>query len=245
MSIKTHLTTALPLFLLAFACQLEVHATAFIGVTTNGKDTKRVTTFSTETSAAINSFNESAVIYGTETFENFSGFSSTFGGVTMTINNNNNQLVTVASATATDGVGDYPTSGVNFWFSQNHTTRLTFSSKITAFSVFLTDLCDKGGTFTVAARNVSANGTVLSTVETFTLSLANYKKLNGNLLFLGITEATPFNQIYFYNEKSTDGFGMDDVAIGQAVPEPSTYGLMAGAALAGLGFLRRRKARNA
>lgn len=102
---------------------------------------------------------------------------------------------------------------------------------------FITDIEDVGGQLTVTANDGS-------TTTTNFAGVANAKLPNGTLYFVNISSVAGIKSISFANTSSGDGYGLDDfgtMALDDVgVPEPGTYGLV-GLALAGLGFLRRRK----
>jgi hypothetical protein len=57
--------------------------------------------------------------------------------------------------------------------------------------------------------------------------------------FFGVTSNTPFTSVEFRGNIA-DGFGMDNVQFGIAVPEPSTF-ILAGLGLLGMGYRRRMR----
>jgi len=142
------------------------------------------------------------------------------------------------------------TPGGSKWFQQRGTSGLfeiEFSTAISAFGFYATDVGDFDGQLTLGLYN-SANTLVR------TLTVAN--TINGNdasLLFYGfIDTGQSYKRIAFGSSKpGVDIFGFDDMVIGDrqqiftppsGVPEPGSLALV-GLSLAGLAAATRRKAR--
>lgn len=104
---------------------------------------------------------------------------------------------------------------------------LTFDTGITAFGV---DLASFNNGFLRTQIVVGA--------DTLTPAIADASTVR----FFGFTSDAAFNSVEFRGV-ANDGYGLDNVAFGSAVavPEPGTLAML-GVGLAGLGFLRRRRA---
>lgn len=117
---------------------------------------------------------------------------------------------------------------------------ITFSSAVSAFGFYGTDIGDFSGKITVALEDTVGNITNFVVDNTV-------NGPDGSLLFWGfIDPTTAYKKISFGNTNSgTDYFGFDDMVIGDRgqinnnVPEPGAMVLI-GVALAGLGLARRR-----
>lgn len=137
------------------------------------------------------------------------------------------------------GSGRFATSGTQYW-ETNEDFVIDFSTAVSAFGFFGTDIGDFAGQITLDFLSGSTTSfTVDNTINA----------RNGSLLFWGIIdEANPFTKITFGNTNRSDYFGFDDMTIGVAsqvidrnIPEPTTLALL-GLGLAGIRLSRNKKA---
>jgi hypothetical protein len=119
--------------------------------------------------------------------------------------------------------GTYPLSGINYFLVDNPTApfTVTFTSPVSAFGFYATDICDFLGTITVH----------LDTGPTYLLG-SNSQRLTGGVLFWGVVDdLAPFTTITLTPDTydhgwgpSADGFGLDDMIVGadSAIPAANT-----------------------
>jgi hypothetical protein len=147
--------------------------------------------------------------------------------------------------------GTFATSGTHFLFNPGSgvavNDSLTFSSAVTGFGMYVTDLSD--GTSPVDQIQYKLTFAD-NTTQTVTTSVGP-SNLNANVLFFGVVVTNPFQsiksiQILNTQPGSDDSLGIDDMTIGQeqsplAAPEPSTFVSAGIAGLFGLSYAWRRK----
>ena len=183
---------------------------------------------------ARNSFISSLSSFSTEGFESF--------GVAQTPLTLNFQGSAGSSTATLTGVGNtdfsrgntFATSGSKEFIAYGDNT-INFSTAVSAFGFYATDVADLGSGLTVLI-NGGAGGT-------FDL-LSGTAGTNGNLLFFGVTSAAPISSITFAGAARNDGFGFDDLTVGQvaaAVPEPATWAMFIGGFGMIGGAMRRRQ----
>lgn len=146
----------------------------------------------------------------------------------------------------TSGSGRFNTtaSGGKWWEVANSFS-ITFSSAVSAFGFYGTDIGDFNGQITLALTDVNDVVTQLTVPNT-------KNGPNASLLFYGfIDAANSYKSIQFGNTASgTDFFGFDDMVIGDreqvvpnpdpvGIPEPATLALV-GLSLLGLASTRRQ-----
>jgi hypothetical protein len=187
---------------------------------------------------------------GTETFDSLSegtsnpalSFPGSTGNITATLN---------GSGSVTDfggSAGRFPTSGGN-WYETGGggDFSISFSSGISAFGFYGTDIGDIGNSLTLRMTKVSDGTTVDVAVGNSTGS-----SINGSLLFFGFVDTDEaYSSIQFINAPGGgDVFGFDDMTVGdvtQIVNPPSgevplpAGGVLLLSALGGAAFLRRKK----
>lgn len=181
---------------------------------------------------------------GTENFEgiaagNYGALALSFPGSTGNITANLSGNLLICAFDGCGGAGRFATSGSHYLDTSDAFT-LSFSSPISAFGFYATDLGDINGDLTLL---LSGGGTVSFTVPTA-------GSADGNQLFWGfIDPLQSYTGIQFGNTSpGNDFFGFDDMIIGDlgqvqiGVPEPGALAML-GMGLLGmlsLVFLRRR-----
>jgi hypothetical protein len=182
---------------------------------------------------ARNSFISSLSSFSTEGFESFGiaqtpltlNFQGSAGPLSATL--------TGAGNTDFNRGNTFATAGSKEFIAYGDTT-VEFATAVTAFGFYATDVADLGRGLTVLINGGSGG--------VFDL-LSGSAGSNGNLLFFGITSASPISSITFAGAGRNDGFGFDDLTVGQAaaVPEPATWAMFIGGfGLIG-GAMRRRQ----
>ena len=181
--------------------------------------------------------------------EDFEGLStgSTPSSLTFTGSSGNITATLTGSAdifTGISGAGRFPTSGSNLLRS-DATFGATFSTPISAFGFYGTDIGDFAGQLKITLVRAGGNETI-----DVPHTVGSGGAASGSLLFFGVIDtANPFTGVQFSTNTGADVFGFDDMTVGDvgqvqsAIPEPATWAmLIMGFGLVG-GALRRRSVR--
>lgn len=172
----------------------------------------------------------------TESFESFSNgqtgplllnFSGSFGNINATLEGSN--FIRTGS-----GSGVFPTTGVNSWQANNPFSIDFGSTEIAAFGFYLTDV-EARPSLELTLDLASGGQKVLTVPSTVPAP-------NGALSYFGFIDTDNlFTKVTFNNATGSDGFGFDDLTIGdvnQVIPEPS--GILSLSVVFGLAMLRRK-----
>lgn len=132
------------------------------------------------------------------------------------------------------------TTGGDKFFDVTGSFQIDFTTAISAFGFYGTDIGDFAGQVTISLTDINDIVTAFTVPNTINGS-------NGSLLFWGFTDtANSYTRISFGNTAAeVDGFGFDDMVIGDQrqivnqTPEPGSIALV-GLSLAGLAAIRRR-----
>lgn len=206
--------------------------------------------------AARTSFLSHLVGVGTETFENRDVnsteplailFPGSGGNITATITGDG--VVAATSDPQADDSGRYNTTGATGatpssgrWWDTSSTFTIDFSSAISAFGFYGTDMGDFNGQVTVALWDGIEGHAPTELIIDSTINSSN-----GSLLFWGFYDtAKAYTRISFGNTNAyTDYFGFDDMVVGdlgqiKRVPEPATL-MLTSLGLLGLAATRRKQ----
>jgi hypothetical protein len=184
---------------------------------------------------------------GTENFESFANgttsplalsFPGSTGAITATLSGGGSIIG--------GGAGRFPTSGTKLWNVDPGVGAFTilFSQPVSAFGFFGTDIGDFGGNITLSLLP-SGGGAPVNLLVNNSLSAPD-----ASLLFYGFIDTTAsYSQITFGNTSGADGFGFDDMTIGDLkqaqqggrVPEGGSTVVTLGAALLAVFSLRGLK----
>jgi len=184
---------------------------------------------------------------GTETFEGFTtnqylplAIAFPGAGTANLTDSTNSSYI----ETGPDGAGRFPVSGVNYLVTgAGSGFTITFTSPISAFGFYGTDVGDFGGALTLQMTE-SGGGTVTLPVGN---TLGSGGSTSGSDLYFGFYDLTnTYTSIYFDNTGSggVDIFGFDNLSIGSLqqvtpTPEPGTLSLL-GLGLVSLLGLRKK-----
>jgi hypothetical protein len=186
----------------------------------------------TNATNARNNFFLNLTGVGVETFEGIpSGTTApialTFPGAgTATLNG------TGSVSAGNDGVGRYPVSGSQYYYAGSDNFTIDFSSAISAFGFYGTDIGDFGGHLTLTLTG--SNGVTVLTVPN---TLGSGGSTSGSNLYWGFYDTTnTYTSIAFGNDSGgSDNFGFDDFSIGAltqvtpiSAPEPASWAMMLG-----------------
>lgn len=183
---------------------------------------------------------------GNQDFESFAvgtgaplalSFPGSSGAITATLNGTglveNNAG---AGGSGGNAFGRFATSGSQYWEATQQFS-IDFSTGISAFGFYATDIGDFGGQVTLTA----SNGVVTNLVIPNTINGPD-----GSLLFYGFTDTSnSYTSISFGNTApGVDFFGFDDMVIGDlrqiVASEPGAMALV-GIGLLGMSLARRRR----
>lgn len=181
---------------------------------------------------ARNTFFANLTGVGVETFEGIAtGTTSpimlTFPGAgTATLNGSGNV------GSGNDGSGRYPVSGTQYYYAGANDFSIAFSTGISAFGFYGTDIGDFGGQLTLTLTG--SNGVTTLTVPN---TIGSGGSTSGSNLYWGFYDtANTYTSISFGNNSGgADIFGFDDFSVGslaqvtpQPAPEPATWAMMVG-----------------
>jgi len=177
---------------------------------------------------------------GTETLDSFS-----YGATTVNANFNNGVMATLTGGTIQNFSSDgrFAISSPNYYNTSTSAFSINFSSPISAFGFYGTDIGDFGGVLTLTLTDVNNNTTTL-TVPAMEGSGGTQPE-NGSVLYYGFYDTgDTYTSITFHNSNTVDNFGFDNFTVGTAdqvipVPEPATLAVL-GSGFLGLVAVRRR-----
>ena len=193
---------------------------------------------------ARNAFLSNLSGVGTEDFEGITTgttspialtFPGTSGSITATLSGGGAII-----RSGPNGFGRFATSGTKYVDTNSGGDFvIDFSSAISAFGFYGTDIGEFGGDLILTLTN--------GTTQTLTLDTSG--STEANLLFYGFIDTTnAYTRIAFNNTSGSDAFGFDDLTIGDrsqvVIPEPSSLALYGIGLLAAGGATRLRKRRS-
>jgi subtilisin-like proprotein convertase family protein len=190
--------------------------------TPNTDDPQRLTS-KPNSDVARNNFLASLSNSAVESFESFANGSTlhtlTFGTETASLSGDEK----VRSLTNGTYNGSFPITGNKFLnpYGDNPFT-ITFNSPQSAFGFSATDIGDFQGQLVVTLQHEDGSNEEITVPHT-----VSNKTISGSAIFFGVVDTKkPFTSVTFNSTQSTDGFGVDDIIVGQVKPDavaPTTY----------------------
>jgi hypothetical protein len=201
----------------------------------------------------INSANTQASFFaslssvGTDSFESFS--TGAFAPLTLNFSGLNTAVLsgngTVVSGS--DAGGRAPFSGTQYLLtSAGAAFTLRFSSPVSAFGFYGTDVGDYGGQVLLILTDTAGRMTTLTVPSTIVADGST----TGSALYFGFYDlAASYASVIVLDTSAVDVFGFDSFSVGtprpnNAVPEPGTYAMLGGG-LTALCLIRLRFRRDA
>ncbi|HTS70529.1 MAG TPA: PEP-CTERM sorting domain-containing protein [Terriglobia bacterium] len=230
------------------ALPLQAATVTFFGEDVNTAGGSSITPTLANSNAAQALFFANLTGVGTETFEEFSQY--TYLPITVTFAGAGDATLTDPTGTSfiesgNDGAGRFPISGTQYLETgAGSGFTISFSSPISAFGFYGTDVGDFGGALALDMTK-SGGGTVLLPVGN---TIGSNGSTSGSALYFGFYDLTnTYTSITFDNTGSggVDVFGFDNFSIGSLqqvtpTPEPGTLAFL-GMGLLGLIIRRGRK----
>lgn len=184
---------------------------------------------------------------GTETLDGFAP-----GTTTVDANFNNGVTATLSGGEIqnTSSAGRFAISSPNYYSTNTSSFGINFSSGISAFGFYGTDIGDFGGALTLTLTDAANNVSTLAVPAAE--GSGGSQPENGSVLYFGFYDsADTYKSISFNNSSTSDVFGFDNFTVGTAqqivpvpvpVPEPAALAVL-GTGLLSLGLVRRRRRR--
>jgi hypothetical protein len=203
----------------------------------------------TNATTAQNSLFSNLVSVGTETFDAIANGTAapsvSFGAIGTATLTTGSAFLRVDDGTLSPihspADGYYPFSGAQFLYSQDNFT-VAFSTPISAFGFYGTDIGDHGGQLTLTLTDINNVISILNIPHT----LVSDGSTNGSNLYFGFYDTNAlYKQIAFgTSAPNLDGFTIDNMSAGYATPLPAALPLFAsgfGGVMGLLGWRRKRK----
>lgn len=180
---------------------------------------------------------------GTETFEGFN--TGTFVPLTATFSGMNSAVIsgTGTVVSGNDGGGRFPISGTQYLLtSVEGGVNLRFSSPVSAFGFYATDIGDFGGQLMLTLTDTSGNLTTLTAPNT----MGTNGSTSGSVLYYAFYDRANSYTNISISTSVTDTYAFDNLTVGtllQPAPEPGDFALMGFGAIAlyTIGRFRRNR----